>query len=369
MPPGERKLPPRRDSVEPLRSKTRDSNATRYAVDSALACPLDPLAVLPEIISARGRRVLTKRSILKVMKVFLSHATADAAIARFLKASLVGVGVSTFMLPDDAPPGSAWMEQIREGLTSSEELFTLLTPASLNRPWISAEWAAFWVSNRATTPLLVGTQISDIWEPMRARQAVNLEDPAQSLSFLKRLADHTGIQPTDGVWPLSREVAQQIPEIRERALLHNIDAVMTRISKNLQSGATNLKEDDVFAAVKAERVGDLVVLGTADQAAAVKQKQLAVALVRAGRPGEAFGIAKSMHNRNEVKNIVFAVLDTMNPSLGEESEEWIFLTNIYDHLGTPQLRNVRERMLDLGIYPRGPWFDSGSDGKTEPLPR
>lgn len=48
------------------------------------------------------------------MKLFLSHATDDAPIARFLKASFVSVAVDTSMLPDDALPGSGWMGQIRE---------------------------------------------------------------------------------------------------------------------------------------------------------------------------------------------------------------------------------------------------------------
>lgn len=291
------------------------------------------------------------------MKVFLSHASDDGAIAKFLKASFVSVGVTTFMLPDDAPPGSAWMEQIREGLNSSEELVTLVTPTSITRPWISAEWACFWLNQRTTTPLLVGTRVSDMWDPMKASQAVDLLDPSQSLSFFKRLADRTKVQPAYGVLPLAQDVAEQIPEIKTRSLLANIEAVMTRLSRHMTAGTENIHEADVLAAVSANRIHDVVTLATADQAAPVKQRQAATALVKAGRPGEAFRIATSIHNRNEIKNVVLALLQTMNQHLGEESEEWLFLMRIHEHLGDPQRRNIRDRMLDLGLYPRGPWLE------------
>lgn len=71
-------------------------------------------------------------------------------------------------------------------------------------------------------------------------QAVNLQDPASSLAFLKRLADTTGVQPTHGVLPLAQDIARQIPEIKQRSLLVNIEAVVARISTRLYAGAPTL---------------------------------------------------------------------------------------------------------------------------------
>lgn len=299
------------------------------------------------------------------MKLFLSHATEDAAVAKFLKAAFVSVGVETFILPDDAPPGGDWMEQIKEGLANSDELVTLVSPAALNKPWIAAEWACFWFSGRHRTPLLVGTQISDLWDGMSPSQAVDLLDPARSLAFFRRLAAITNRQPEEGVLGLAQEVARQIPEIQQRSRISNVDAVLKKISTSLKSGSTNVKEDDVRAAIEAGRISDIVVLATSDHAAVVKQRQVAVALVRAGRPGEAFRIASAIHNRNEVKNVVIAMLDNMRQTLGEESEEWIFLYRIHSYLGAPQLRVIRQHMLELGIYPRGPWGEEADEASGE----
>jgi TIR domain len=291
------------------------------------------------------------------MKVFLSHASVDGAIAAYLKARFEDVGVATFMLPDDAPPGSRWMEQIREGLNNADELVTLATPAALTRPWIAAEWACFWLRDLRTTPLLVNTKVSDLWEPMNASQAVDLLDPSQTMNLFNRFAGVTKVQPTAGVLPLARDVAKQVPEIIVRARQANVADVIARLAINMQAGTDNIQEADVLAAIAADRVHDVVKLATEDRASAVKQRQVAAALVRAGRPGEAFDIAINIHNRNEIKNVVFAVLEVTHPHLGEESEEWRFLTRIYDYLGEPQRRNVRQRMLDTGLYPRDPWLD------------
>ncbi len=76
---------------------------------------------------------------------------------------------------------------------------------------------------------------------------------------------------------------------------------------SIRLGAENIEEDDVEAAIGADRVFDLV-------------------------------------------NVALAVLATMKQPLGDESDEWLFLTRIYEYLGNPQRLNVRDRMIGLGIY-------------------
>ncbi|MCU1420590.1 MAG: hypothetical protein JWN36_241, partial [Microbacteriaceae bacterium] len=49
------------------------------------------------------------------MRIFISHTSYDHPVASYLSSALTGIGVKTFMLPEDAPAGSNWMEQIRVG--------------------------------------------------------------------------------------------------------------------------------------------------------------------------------------------------------------------------------------------------------------
>lgn len=291
------------------------------------------------------------------MKIFLSHAAADGAVAAHLKASFEDVGVSTFMLPDDAPAGSDWMDQIRLGLKSSSELLTLITPNALNRPWIAAEWASFWQNGLPTTPLLLNVELAQVWEPMKRSQAVNMLVPQDVNGLLRLFAKKTGVQPTAGVLPLARAIVSELPEIILRAKREDVTESINRLSTNVRGGTENIDEEDVFSAIDGSRIHDLVNLATSDSAAPVKQRQIAVAMVKAGRAGEAYKIATCIHNKNEIKNIAFALLETTHPNLGEEAEEWIFLKKIFEYLGKPQRRNVRERMITLGLYPFGPWVE------------
>src|SRR6266568_2970410 len=88
--------------------------------------------------------------------VFLSHTAYDAPIVNFLKSVLgLQLGLNFFLLPDDAPPGGPWIERIKLGVKRSDELFSIVTPESFSRPWMSAEWACFWMQGKPTTSLLI----------------------------------------------------------------------------------------------------------------------------------------------------------------------------------------------------------------------
>ena len=73
--------------------------------------------------------------------IFISHAATDEPIANILKAELDrvfanGVYVFASSVPGVMKPGSDWLNSIKENLDKAKAVVVLVTPTSINRPWI-----------------------------------------------------------------------------------------------------------------------------------------------------------------------------------------------------------------------------------------
>jgi hypothetical protein len=289
------------------------------------------------------------------MQVFVSHATEDHPLAVYLKGVFSEVGVTAFMLPDDAPAGASWMDTIRQGLADCDEAVYLLTPRSLGRQWIAAEWAAFWAQGKAGAPLRLGVPLEHVWEPMRMQQGAALDDHSGMARLLKRWAETTGKVPAEGVLPLAREIAAESVDIAQRLGEEALDKMLERFSRNIRHATSNVSEVDVANLVAAGRISDVVAVATADEAAPVKQKQVAASLLSSGRHADALRVAISIDSRAEAKNVALLVVNGMDSATSPDSGEWAFLEGIYGHLRDPQRRDVRERMQRRGVVPQGSW--------------
>lgn len=290
------------------------------------------------------------------MMVFLSHTTYDEPIAHFLKGALdPQLGVSFFLLPDDAPPGAAWIEQIRLGVERSDELYSIVSPEFLSQPWMSAEWACFWMLDKPTTPLLIETRIDELWEPMRAFQSVNLADWTSVAAFLRSVSVKTGIEPTEGIRPLTNEIVHEIPRIRARQALADVERATALIRVNLRGGTDNINSRDVRTLVAGNRMEELLSMATSAEAASVKQRQVAAALIDLSRFGEAAQIAEVIQNRSETRTVCVLIVERIPRGATEASSEWEALDRLYPRLGKPQRRDVLEAMDRCGIAPLGRW--------------
>lgn len=89
-----------------------------------------------------GRRGTQKGA--QPYRVFVSHATADKWIAVALCQGLERVGARTFRDDRDIESGDDIPQALRSELIRSDELVVLLTPESVNRPWVLLEVGAFW---------------------------------------------------------------------------------------------------------------------------------------------------------------------------------------------------------------------------------
>jgi hypothetical protein len=75
-------------------------------------------------------------------QIFISHATADKWLARILCEKLESAGATTFRDDRDIQGGDDIPDEIFRQIRESQEFLVLLTPASVNRPWVLLEIGA-----------------------------------------------------------------------------------------------------------------------------------------------------------------------------------------------------------------------------------
>ncbi len=119
--------------------------------------------------------------------LFLSYAAADGAVARELKEQLEAVGLRCFMAEKDIGVAMQWEAAIHAALLGSKRVLVLITPRSVNRPWILLETGAAWALKKDLIPALVHVSPQDLVEPLGRYQARVIETTAQRISLVKEL--------------------------------------------------------------------------------------------------------------------------------------------------------------------------------------
>jgi hypothetical protein len=110
--------------------------------------------------------------------VFVSHATADKWIAKRICDAIEQTGAATFRDDRDIEGGDSIPDKIRTQLLQASELLVLMTPNSVNRPWVLLEIGAFWgrKGNSRIVPVLYLVDVSNIPEHIASIKAVHLND-------------------------------------------------------------------------------------------------------------------------------------------------------------------------------------------------
>jgi hypothetical protein len=124
----------------------------------------------------------------KPYQVFVSHATADKWLAVTLCEQLEVAGASTFRDDRDIDGGDDIPERIRLEIKKSREVVVLLTPNSVNRPWVLLEVGAAWCYSKAVriTPVLCHVDVDPIPGMLKSKKAVHINDLPTFLAELKR---------------------------------------------------------------------------------------------------------------------------------------------------------------------------------------
>ncbi len=120
--------------------------------------------------------------------VFISYAAGDSAIAEELRNELEHRGLKCFMAEKDIEAAAEWQNSIRAALHGSERVLVLVTPRSINRPWVLMETGAAWALGKPLIPALSQVAANDLLDPIRRHQARIIETTAQRRALVDELA-------------------------------------------------------------------------------------------------------------------------------------------------------------------------------------
>ena len=132
------------------------------------------------------------------MKVFISHTSDHAPLARILKEAIQDSfdGCTVFVSSDtrDIPPGSDWRDRIDEALEGAAAFIVLCSPDSIHRPWIPFETACGWIKRVPVIPVCYGGMSrSTLPLPFSRFQALDGEAGFAG-SLLSALAGHLDLR-------------------------------------------------------------------------------------------------------------------------------------------------------------------------------
>lgn len=90
--------------------------------------------------------------------------------------------------------GEIWLDRIRDELASAKVILLMLSPRSIDRPWVNFEAGAAWISGKAIVPACYGGLAkANLSKPYSSIQALNLEDDPYFL--VTSVAHHLGAPP------------------------------------------------------------------------------------------------------------------------------------------------------------------------------
>jgi hypothetical protein len=121
-------------------------------------------------------------------QVFVSHATEDKWIARTICEKLDAVGAVTFRDDRDINGGDDIPDEIRRQIKRSKEMLVLITPKSVDRPWVLLEVGAAWGWSKAfrITAVLYHVEVDAIPETLKSKKATSLNDLDAYLAEVSR---------------------------------------------------------------------------------------------------------------------------------------------------------------------------------------
>ncbi|QEM12822.1 toll/interleukin-1 receptor domain-containing protein [Mucilaginibacter rubeus] len=129
-------------------------------------------------------------------KFFISHYRGDSAIAELFSNALgrITLGQINPWFSSDAigggglQPGDMWFNQILSKITQSKAVVSLLTPNSINRPWIYFESGIGQaLDNCEIIVICIGLNKSDILPPLGLYQCYQLNDYRSVVEFFSKL--------------------------------------------------------------------------------------------------------------------------------------------------------------------------------------
>lgn len=131
-----------------------------------------------EIVGPEGIIVTQSKSSEKFdYDLFISYSKPDRVEARKIEETAKKFGLVCFLSEKSIESGADWDEEIfLQAIPNSRESVFLMTPDSIKKPWIHAEWGAVKALKKRYTPILYRCAPEDLPLNMRERQARDYSD-------------------------------------------------------------------------------------------------------------------------------------------------------------------------------------------------
>jgi len=134
--------------------------------------------------------------------IFISHTATDQPIADILKAEIDrvfanGVDVFASSILGTIKPGTDWLSEVKDNLEKAKVVVVLITPVSINRPWIWFEVGASWFrmlegSGRIYPLCSPEIDFQDLPQPLNRLQALSLGKAEDVKLFFQTLSEEFG---------------------------------------------------------------------------------------------------------------------------------------------------------------------------------
>lgn len=131
--------------------------------------------------------------------VFISHAVTDQPIAQIVHDEIRrifadGVDVFASSVPGVIKPGSEWLKDIRDNLSAATAVIVIVSPTSINRPWVwfevGASWSKMEDGEGKIFPLCVPEiDKGSLPEPLGRLQAMSLGSAAETKEVFSALIE------------------------------------------------------------------------------------------------------------------------------------------------------------------------------------
>ena len=198
-------------------------------------------------------------------RAFLCHATEDKKIARPLAEKLQHAGIDTFYDKWEIGPGDSLRQKVEEGIGGCTHFIVLLTPLSIEKPWVKAEIDAGFVRNLKGKckfiPLRYELDVDRLPPLLQGKYSPALDGRSDESNIKKLINSIHGIsdKPPVGAPP---QVVQEssggslglspAAEAIVRIMIEDSEngkALDPKISPNQIKEATGLDDDDIIDAV------------------------------------------------------------------------------------------------------------------------
>lgn len=173
--------------------------------------------VLGEISDYIPRSFMSKLKPIKTnYKVFISYSKRDLEIAKVIAIFINNIfrgDVEVFFAPKDIKVGQKWKETILNALKEYDAIISLISEETHEKPWIIAEFSAFWLQSKDVYLLKYGNvDPNRIFSIFADQQICDIENPQDIKDLIEALSKKAEVEfaPYDKASKFSEEIQNAI---------------------------------------------------------------------------------------------------------------------------------------------------------------